>query len=300
MVRPDYLERFIVVAEQKSISKASEILFIPQPTLSRQMSALEDEIGARLLIRDNQGVGLTRAGEVLAEEAPWILGHLEYVVKKTRSITRGVERESLTIKAFYPADAYYFDTCRKFTTKFPDTSLLIDYVTEGNGIHLVESFKTDACIVPVFDLFIKENFASSLSSKLVCVDELCIVTAKESALAKNEKCAIEDLPIENIYRIDNAIPDMSDAYRAYVNSWYERSGLAFNGVSAQDEYIPLETAIMNVRLGKNTALQFYQVALSQMTDCAILPLDPPVPVEIYLVWRKDNPNPALREYLKLL
>ena len=50
-----YLEYFIVIAEQKSLHKAAEVLFNSQPNLTRAMHSLEEEVGAELLIRSNQG-----------------------------------------------------------------------------------------------------------------------------------------------------------------------------------------------------------------------------------------------------
>lgn len=58
------IEYIIAVAECKSISKAAEILYISQPSLSRFCSKLEDELGLRLFERSGSGVSLTEAGAV--------------------------------------------------------------------------------------------------------------------------------------------------------------------------------------------------------------------------------------------
>lgn len=56
------LKYFLTVAREESITKAAEILYITQPTLSRQIVELEKEIGTALFIRSNRNVTLTDAG----------------------------------------------------------------------------------------------------------------------------------------------------------------------------------------------------------------------------------------------
>ena len=59
-----YLRSFVAVAEELSFRAAAKRLSMSQPPLSRQIKALENEIGVRLLKRDrNSGVCLTDAGE---------------------------------------------------------------------------------------------------------------------------------------------------------------------------------------------------------------------------------------------
>ena len=56
------LRYFLAVAREQSITRASEILHITQPTLSKQLMNLEDELGKRLLIRGKRKVTLTEEG----------------------------------------------------------------------------------------------------------------------------------------------------------------------------------------------------------------------------------------------
>lgn len=67
------LRYFIGVAMHRSFSKASQKLHIAQPALSRQIQALEDELGVKLLIRTVRGVEVTEAGLRLQEMSEGIL-----------------------------------------------------------------------------------------------------------------------------------------------------------------------------------------------------------------------------------
>ena len=67
------LKYFLTVAKMQNITRAAQRLHITQPTLSRQLKQLEDELGAQLLIRGKREVTLTAEGKVLARKAQDIL-----------------------------------------------------------------------------------------------------------------------------------------------------------------------------------------------------------------------------------
>jgi len=63
------LRYFLMVAREQSFTKAAEQLNITQPTLSRQLAALEDELGAKLFDRNGHSVTLTQEGLLLKRRA---------------------------------------------------------------------------------------------------------------------------------------------------------------------------------------------------------------------------------------
>lgn len=65
----EQLRIFAAVADCGSFSRAARQLYISHSTTSRAVAALEEELGVRLLERSNRVLGLTKAGEVLLEEA---------------------------------------------------------------------------------------------------------------------------------------------------------------------------------------------------------------------------------------
>jgi DNA-binding transcriptional LysR family regulator len=68
-----YLESFYITVKYNSISKAAAALHLTQPGLSLQLKNLENEMGAKLLIRSNRGVKLTEEGKVVYNYASTIL-----------------------------------------------------------------------------------------------------------------------------------------------------------------------------------------------------------------------------------
>jgi DNA-binding transcriptional LysR family regulator len=84
------LRYFVAVAEDANISRAANKIFLTQSALSRQIKALEDEIGQCLLERQAHSIRLTPVGESLLREARDLLQHAEQVLERVRSAGRGV------------------------------------------------------------------------------------------------------------------------------------------------------------------------------------------------------------------
>jgi len=83
------LRYFVAVAEQGNISQAAKKIFLTQSALSRQIKALEDEIGQCLLERQAHSIRLTPVGEALLRDARDLLQHAEQVLERARATGRG-------------------------------------------------------------------------------------------------------------------------------------------------------------------------------------------------------------------
>ncbi|MFF9621666.1 LysR family transcriptional regulator [Streptomyces griseosporeus] len=79
------LRYFVAVAEELHFTRAAELLYVSQPALSKQIRALEKQLGARVFDRDRHGVRLTPAGEAL-------LPHARRVLETWREGAAAVER----------------------------------------------------------------------------------------------------------------------------------------------------------------------------------------------------------------
>lgn len=80
----EQLRAFIAVAEEKSYTRAGERLYMSHSTMSRAVSALEQEFGVRLISRDNHVTGLTPEGEKLYELAKKLLSMADELEEKMR------------------------------------------------------------------------------------------------------------------------------------------------------------------------------------------------------------------------
>ena len=99
------LRYFIEVVRQNGFTRAAESLHVTQPTISKMVKALEDELGGPLLLREGRRVQLTDAGQVVYDRGLEILDQaklLRQQVAEVDNITRG-ELSVGQAKADWPA-----------------------------------------------------------------------------------------------------------------------------------------------------------------------------------------------------
>jgi DNA-binding transcriptional LysR family regulator len=84
-----HLRYFLAVGEALNFTKAAARLRVAQPALSRQIQALEDEIGVNLLRRSPRGVTPTAEGKLFLEEVRELLKRVDESVEKVRALARG-------------------------------------------------------------------------------------------------------------------------------------------------------------------------------------------------------------------
>ncbi|WP_201001568.1 LysR family transcriptional regulator [Paenibacillus glycanilyticus] len=105
-MRMDWLVAFRQTAEMKSLTKASELLHISQPALSKQIRNLEVELGAPLLVRSTTGVTLTPAGHILLEGSKNILNEMN-AIRREIALAQEEGKSDLTIGS-WPSIATIF------------------------------------------------------------------------------------------------------------------------------------------------------------------------------------------------
>ncbi|MER5973481.1 LysR family transcriptional regulator [Streptomyces sp. NPDC002055] len=79
------LRYFVAVAEEGTLTRAAERLFVSQPALTKQIKQLETRLGMRLFTRSRTGMTLTEPGRALAERVPALLADWDRMLRETRS-----------------------------------------------------------------------------------------------------------------------------------------------------------------------------------------------------------------------
>ncbi|MGP3959497.1 LysR family transcriptional regulator [Nonomuraea sp. 3N208] len=110
------LRYFVAVADRLHFGRAADDLHIAQPVLSRQIRALEQDLGTPLLIRDSHGVALTDAGRQLLTDAGPLLASADAVRRRVTVAARGSQRLMVGFRAGITATA----AVREFAIRHPD------------------------------------------------------------------------------------------------------------------------------------------------------------------------------------
>src|SRR5688500_13859511 len=152
MVDVRRLRTLVEVAKRGSFSAAAEALAFTQPSISRQIAALEAEVGAQLLERDARRVRLTQAGELLVEHAEAVLLRLDAAQAQLDALA-GLEGGRLRLSAFASANTWLVpDALARFSDRHPKVELSVTQGTPRNNFARLRAGEVDLVLVTSWDL----------------------------------------------------------------------------------------------------------------------------------------------------
>ena len=149
-----HLRYVVAVAEEGHITRAAEKLGMQQPPLSRQIKALEQEIGVRIFRRKPRGVELTDAGRTFVDGARSILASLGSTIEVTRRTARG-EQGRISIGSTNAAalNALVNIIIREFREAIPLVSVTLEEDSSNTLIERIQNNQIDVAFVrtPLID-----------------------------------------------------------------------------------------------------------------------------------------------------
>lgn len=113
------IEYVIAIAEEGSLNKAAEKLFISQPALSQRLKKLEEELGTELFRRENSGLAITDAGRVYINGGRSILQIKQEAMAKLSSMNQNQEE----VIRFGCATSHALEAIPQFRAEYPDMLL---------------------------------------------------------------------------------------------------------------------------------------------------------------------------------
>ena len=142
------IEYFVRVAELGSFTRASVVLDIAQPALSRQIGFLESELDMQLLARQHDGIELTDAGRQLYEVARSVIQQIDSVKDELKS-SRGNPMGHVSISIPATASALLLPPIiTQAQAKFPGIKLTVWDGLSREGGQAIELGKVDFGVVP--------------------------------------------------------------------------------------------------------------------------------------------------------
>lgn len=123
------LRYFLTVAKEQSFTKAAEQLHITQPTLSRQLAALEEELGTDLFVRSGRSITLTDEGILLKRRALELIDLEERIVDEIKGTEEVVEGKVTVGCGEFAAVETLAQICEKYRDKYPLVQIAIHTAT---------------------------------------------------------------------------------------------------------------------------------------------------------------------------
>ena len=187
------MQYYLAVVREGTISAAAEALHVAQPSLSRQMKDLEEELGAALFVRGNRKITLTEEGMVLrkrAEEMVRLMQRTEEEISQVKNHVSG----SVRIGAGESVSFHYLSrTAASIAKEHPDIRF---HITSGDTQDLMDELADG--LIDFAVIFSDVDHALYESIPLPAEDGFGVLMRKDSPLAEKEAIMLSDLKNEPV------------------------------------------------------------------------------------------------------
>lgn len=263
---------FLAVAREENMTRAAQLLHVTQPALSKQLKALEDELGKKLFTRHSFSIQLTEEGVLLRKRA-------EDLIKMADKITT----EFLALDDVLGGDVYFglaesyqirylAATIRRFKESYPG---LHYHITSGDTEQVTE--KLNKGIIDFAVLAQEPNTAKYHYLEFPAADLWGVVMPKDCKLAQKNAISIDDL-------IGLPLFCSEQGWNHDISKW---SGNRMDKLHLEGSFRLSYNGSLFVRERLGYLLTFeHLIDTSPESGLVFRPLTPKLETKIYLIWKK--------------
>lgn len=279
------LEYFLMVAREENVSHAAKILHVSQPTISRQLMQLEEEVGQTLFIRGNKNMTLTKEGLLFKSRAEEMLSLYH------KTISELSHYQQISGEIFIGSgetDAFYFlaDIINHFQQQYPQVQF---HIISSDSDSIKEN--VDKGLVDIGFLFEPVNI-EKYSFKKTCINEKWgLLLPHDHKLAHQESIIADDLLEEKL------ICPQRMSFQSEIYQWFGKQAEQINIVAT---YNLINTAIMMTQ--KNIGITIcIEKDIYHNLNLQFIPLKPNIIAKPIFIWKNQKIfSPAMEEFITYL
>lgn len=281
---------FVAVAEELSFTRAARQLGMAQPPLSRQVRALEDEIGVQLLERRSGRVFLTDAGRRFLDAARIVLQQASAAVSIAR---QGKDGATGTVRVGFGKGLgdVVGAVIDQHVRLYPNVEVDVRDIFSGFQIEALRAQKIDMAFSH------GEITSLHLTSEKLFREVLTVVVSRSSRLARRSRVRLTDLAGQNLLLVDRPLsPVVHDKILELCRSTKTHLNLVRTDTTCYDE-----AGALTIASGKGVAIAVGgSPAHPSFGDRLIaLPLhEPSAWVDVCIVRRKGESAPAVLSFME--
>jgi DNA-binding transcriptional LysR family regulator len=283
------LRYFVAVAEELHFTRAAARLFVSQPALSKQIAQLERQVGARLLERDRRAVTLTPAGEALLTRARELLAMWDSAQHEVSAAAALADAVLVVGLSTGVARNILPDAMRRFAERRPGWRVQLRQVDWTDPTAGVADHGADVAYVwlPLPD-------PDRFGVRVVAVEprHVALPAGHPLAAADRQVVAFADLCDEAFLALPAATGVLRDHWLA-VEERHGRPVRVAGEVATADEALEAVAGGLGVVL-----LAEGNAAIYARPGVVTRPVSGLGPSRLALAWRRDDPRPAVRDFVE--
>ncbi|MGC1169467.1 MAG: LysR family transcriptional regulator [Candidatus Acidiferrales bacterium] len=284
-----HLRYFLAVAEAGSLTVAAEReLHTSQPSLSRQIRDLEDEVGAQLLTRKARGIELTPAGRVFLDHARSVLSQVEAAGEAARRITRPAR--PCFVMGFLTGHELTWmpEAIKILRDELPNVDVMISSQYSPLLADGLSKGKIDAAFLR------REKGVPGLAFRLLVKEPLMAILPSDHRLARQQAISPRDLADEPFVIVSRTAPVL----RVVIENYLKRSGINIKPAHEAD-HVTMGISLIVSTHGVGLLPVYAQNFLPSSVTSRPLKGETPT-VELVLGYKKSNQSPILKLLLSRL
>lgn len=288
-----HLRYFVAVAEELSFTRAAERLRLAQPSLTRQIHNLEEELGVRLLDRGRNQVSLTEEGRSFLIDARRLVALSLESVKAVQRFSRG-ESGQLNLGYLFK---FNFDLLPATLTTFyqacPEIAVNLFDMSPAEQFRALEARKIDLGFVGLRPPAANKNL-SALAWECVAHHQVVAVLPAQHPLAGKRKIQLSDLKSQFFVAMSE---ETHPGSRDWLAGLCQAAGFAPRIL--QD--VELESGIMTfVAEGLGVTLAREQIKNLPHAGVVFRPLTTGSKADYWIAWHRENRSKALTQYIEIV
>jgi LysR family hca operon transcriptional activator len=284
-----HLRYFVAVADAGSLTVAAQkMLHTSQPSLSRQIRDLEDEVGAELLTRRARGIELTPAGRAFLDHARSVLSQVEAAGEAARRAAHPA-KPCFTIGFLTGHELTWMpEALRILRDELPNIDVMISSQYSPPLADGLSKGQIDAAFLR------REKGVPGLAFRLLLKEPLVVILPSDHRLAALKAISLGDLVGETFVIVSQTAPVL----RVVIDNYLKRSGLNISPAHEADHLAMGMSLIASTR-GVGLLPAYAQNFLPSSVTSRPLKGDVPT-VDLVLGYRKLNQSPILKLFLSRL
>jgi DNA-binding transcriptional LysR family regulator len=286
------LRYFLAVAEEGRFAAAARRLHLAAPSLSQQIRALERDLRVTLFDRTSRGAELTPAGHVLAERARVILAEVDRAREDVRSAGPS-SREQVTLRICTMADRVLDGSLRTLGLAIPGLEVFATSSPGDDAVEAVRQARADAAVV-----WNRPQAQRDLEGVVLGSVLFGIVLPLGHPLSHRAEVPVAGLDHESAVMFP--LSPFAGIWQRTVDHLLPGGAQPGQVVIEPDLINSPEAMLRAVAAGSGVAPGILGVAEHMdVSGIVVLPLDPPLRLDLEVVWRRPA-RPAVRRLVDFL
>jgi len=294
MIKMDYIKEYVELAKNLNFSRTADQLFITQPALSKHIAIIEENMGAKLFVRDTKSVSLTPSGQAVYAAFQDILDVYSHAQEQATFLSSGKTGKLSISSPYYWSEDYADPVIIYLAKTYPQLEIRLHSCQPIEGLLDILNNRSDIAI-GISSSEINDN----IRRYEFTTEKLCVVLSNDHPLAHRSSVRLEELETDTFVFLEADASKGTEANK--VLSELVLDLMAKRGFTPKKSIFAQQVDTLGISILETGGISVMPYCLRNMKRNYIktIPLeDPDCVLNMCFYYRIDNGNPTIPVFLQ--